>query len=74
MHVARTVAEYRALRAPQPGPVGLVPTMGFLQEGRCLTHEVKPELSVWLKAIGDRCGEERLMEISDLRFVYRLGV
>ena len=33
MQVARTVAEFRALRAPQPAPVGLVPTMGYLHEG-----------------------------------------
>ena len=33
MQVARTVAEFRALRAPQPAPVGLVPTMGYLHDG-----------------------------------------
>ena len=33
MHIARTVVEYRAYRAVHPGPVGLVPTMGYLHEG-----------------------------------------
>ena len=33
MQIARTVAEFRALRAAQPGPLGLVPTMGYLHEG-----------------------------------------
>lgn len=37
MHVARTVAEYHALRvarlAERPDPIGLVPTMGYLHEG-----------------------------------------
>ncbi len=33
MQIARTVAEFRALRASQPGPLGLVPTMGYLHEG-----------------------------------------
>ncbi len=37
MQVARTVAEYRALRAArlaeQPGTIGLVPTMGYMHEG-----------------------------------------
>ena len=35
MQVARTVTEYRALRALQPSPLGLVPTMGYLHEGHC---------------------------------------
>ncbi|MEX2446862.1 MAG: pantoate--beta-alanine ligase, partial [Dehalococcoidia bacterium] len=35
MNVARTIAEYRVLRAVQPSPVGLVPTMGSLHEGHC---------------------------------------
>ncbi|MEI7924894.1 MAG: pantoate--beta-alanine ligase [Chloroflexota bacterium] len=37
MQIARTVAEYRALRAAslvaRPGLIGLVPTMGYLHEG-----------------------------------------
>ena len=33
MNVATSIAEYRALRAELPGPVGFVPTMGFLHEG-----------------------------------------
>lgn len=33
MDVARTVEEFRALRANLPGTVGLVPTMGALHEG-----------------------------------------
>lgn len=33
MNVARTVEEFRALRAGLPGTVGLVPTMGALHEG-----------------------------------------
>src|SRR3546814_343089 len=33
MNVARTVEEFRALRAALPGTVGLVPTMGALHEG-----------------------------------------
>ena len=37
MQITRTVAEYRAVRAAlvarQPGPVGLVPTMGSLHDG-----------------------------------------
>ena len=33
MIVARTVAEFRAVRAGVPAPLGLVPTMGYLHEG-----------------------------------------
>jgi len=33
MQVARTVAEFRALREVLPEPVGFVPTMGYLHEG-----------------------------------------
>lgn len=33
MHVYRTVSEFRAARRHMPGPVGVVPTMGFLHEG-----------------------------------------
>ena len=39
MQVARTVAEYRSMRAAAPaGLVGLVPTMGYLHEGLSLIH------------------------------------
>ena len=33
MKTAVTLSELRALRAQLPGPVGLVPTMGFLHRG-----------------------------------------
>ena len=33
MNIARTVEDIRSLLFKSPGPVGLVPTMGFLHEG-----------------------------------------
>ena len=33
MNVATSIPEYRLLRAELPGPVGFVPTMGYLHEG-----------------------------------------
>lgn len=52
MQIARTVADYRALRAPQPGPVGVVPTMGFLHEGhRSLMRRARAECATVVATI-----------------------
>ena len=56
MQVARTVAEYRAQRAAliaaQPGPVGLVPTMGSLHDGhRSLMKRARAECATVVTTI-----------------------
>jgi pantoate--beta-alanine ligase len=33
MRIARTIAEFRTARAQASGPIGLIPTMGYLHEG-----------------------------------------
>ncbi|MFA7248396.1 MAG: pantoate--beta-alanine ligase [Dehalococcoidia bacterium] len=52
MQIARTVAEYRALRSAQPGPVGLVPTMGYLHKGhRSLMRRARTECATVVATI-----------------------
>ncbi|MDA0302047.1 MAG: pantoate--beta-alanine ligase [Chloroflexi bacterium] len=56
MQIASTVAEYRTLRAAaiaeRPGPVGLVPTMGYLHDGhRSLMQRARAECATVVTTI-----------------------
>ncbi|MEI6137299.1 MAG: pantoate--beta-alanine ligase, partial [Chloroflexota bacterium] len=56
MQIARSVADYRsqraALVAAQPGPIGLVPTMGSLHEGhRSLMRRARTECAAVVATI-----------------------